>query len=416
MSARHVAVVGAGIVGVSAAVWLLRAGLRVTLVDRERPAAGASFGNGGVLAACALVPVQGPGLVRKAPGMLLDPDQPLFLKWRYLPRIAPFLARYLSHASAGGAARIAAGLAPIVTDTLADHLALAEGTGAERWIVPSDYLYVYRDRAAFAKDAFGWGLRRQHGVDWEEMEAERFRAFDPAFAEDLRFAVRMGSHGRITDPGAYVRALATHAEARGARMVRAEVDDVVREGGRVTGLRAGGETLACDAVLIATGVWSGGLAAKLGVSAPLESERGYHLELWEPSVVPRVPVMIAGGKFVMTPMEGRLRIAGVVEFGGTALPPSRAPFDLLLRQGRAALPGLTWARKTEWMGHRPTTADSLPVIGAVPGVEGAWLGFGHQHIGLTAGPKTGRLLAQMIAGQRVNMDLAPYAPGRFGRG
>ncbi|MDJ1018343.1 MAG: FAD-dependent oxidoreductase, partial [Paracoccaceae bacterium] len=185
------------------------------------------------------------------------------------------------------------------------------------------------------------------------------------------------------------------------------------DGDQVTGIRIGGETLPCDGAVLATGAWSGPLARDLGLKVPLESERGYHLELWEPSVMPRAPVMIASQKFVATPMEGRLRLAGIVELGGLDAPPSRAPFDLLRRSAKAAMPGLEWAREEEWMGHRPAPADSIPVIGAVPGLQGAYTAFGHHHIGLTSGPKTGRLLSQIIAGKQPNLDVGAYSPARF---
>lgn len=412
---RSVCVVGAGIVGVSTAIWLQRDGHRVTLIDREGPAAGASFGNGGVLASCSIVPVTVPGLVRKAPRMLFDPRQPLFLRWRYLPRLVPWLARYLRNASEQGATRAAAALVDIIGDSLHDHQALAADTGAERWIVPSDYLYIYRDRDQFHADTFGWDLRRRFGFDWDELEGPEFHAYDPAFAPGLNYAVRLGGHGRIADPGRYVQDLAAHFERQGGRMVRAEVTDIVRENGAVTGVRTTAETLPCDAAVLALGAWSGPIARRLGIDVPLESERGYHLELWEPSVMPRAPVMVAAGKFVATPMEGRLRLAGVVEFGGLDAPPSRAPLELLRRNVRAALPGITWGETREWMGHRPAPADSVPVIGAVPGVDGAYMGFGHHHIGLTGGPKTGRLLAQLVSGRQPNVDLAPYSPSRFVR-
>jgi len=313
---RHVVVIGAGVVGVSTALLLRRAGVAVTLIDRAGPGEGASFGNAGVLASCAVVPVTVPGLMGKAPRMLLDPAQPLFLRWRYLPRMLPWLGRYMSHATAAETRRIAQALAPLTGDSLAEHQALAEGTGAEKWITPCDYVYAYRDRAQFEGDAFGWGLRGDAGFQWTEMESADLRAYDPALAPGLGFGVRLPDHGRITDPGRYVRDLAAAAEARGVRMLTAEVTDIARENGRVTGVRAGGETLACDAVALCIGAWSKPLARTLGVDVPLESERGYHVEFLEPSVMPRAPVMVASGKFVATPMDGRLRLAGVVEFGG----------------------------------------------------------------------------------------------------
>jgi D-amino-acid dehydrogenase len=410
---KTVAIIGAGIVGVSTAIWLQRDGHKVILIDRLGPAEGTSYGNGGVLAAAAFIPVTGPGLIKKAPRMALDPNQPLFVKWGYLPKLMPWLIKYLGHANAEDTRRIAPAIKEIVGDTLADHLALSAGTAAAKWVVPSDYLFVYNNRKAFEGDAFGWGLRRELGVQWQELNAAEFKSYDPVFADDFHFAVKLGNHGRIADPGQYVKDLAAHAVAQGAQLIKADVQDIVRENGQVTGVRAGGETIACDAAVIATGVWSGPLCKKMGLSVPLESERGYHIEFWNPSFMPKSPVMIASGKFVVTPMEGRLRAAGVVEFGGLNAPPSKAPFDLLMRNVKAAFPGLTYSETTQWMGHRPATTDSIPVIGEIPGNKGVLTGFGHHHIGLTGGPKTGRFLAQMIAGKQPNVDLSAYDPARF---
>lgn len=412
---RHIAVIGAGIVGVSTAIWLLRDSHRVTLIDRKGPAEGTSHGNGGVLASCSIIPVTVPGLLKKAPKMLFDPNGPLFLKWSYLPRLAPWLIRYLGHANADAVRRRAAALAPIIGDSLADHQALSNGTGAEKWLHPADYLFLYNDRAHYEGDAFGFSIRKEHGFEWDILEGDDFTVYDPAYGPKLTFAARFPNHGRISDPGQYVKDLAAHAQSLGAKLVIGDVDDLAHENGRVSGVRVDGETLACDDAVVATGAWSRPLAKALGVNVPLESERGYHLELWEPSVMPRSPVMVASGKFVATPMEGRLRLAGIVEFGGLDAAPSRAPFELLERNIRAAIPGLTWKRTVEWMGHRPSIADSIPVIGGVPNLSGAWLGFGHDHVGLTGGPKTGRILAQLISGRQPNIDLTPYSPARFAR-
>ncbi|TVR47384.1 MAG: FAD-binding oxidoreductase [Rhodobacteraceae bacterium] len=417
---RHVAVIGAGIVGVATAVWLQRHGHRVTLIDREGPAAGASFGNGGVLASSAVVPVTVPGIWARAPRMLLDPRQPLFLRWGYLPRLAPWLLRYLSRANDADVRRIAAALTGLIGTSLDDHQALAQGTEAESLVVPSEYSYLYRDRAAYDADSYLWQIRRALGFHWDELEGTAARELDPALGPDVGFAVRLPGHGRISDPGAYVERLAAHVTAQGGQVLRAEVRDFTHEEGRLTGLRLRGrdgrrDTLSCDTAVLAAGAWSGHLAAKLGVSLPMESERGYHIDLWEPSQQLRAPVMVAAGKFVAVPMEGRLRLAGVVEYGGVQAGASRAPFALLRRNLARTFPDLRWREVTEWMGHRPVTADSLPLIGPAPGMHGVWLGLGHQHIGLTGGARTGQVLAQMISGQQVNLPLEPYAPHRFQR-
>lgn len=414
-SGKHVIVVGAGIVGVSTAIWLRRDGHEVTLIDREGPAGGTSYGNAGLLAPGSIVPVTGPGLIAKAPKMLFDPDQPLFLRWSYVPRMLPWLVRYLSHANASDTKRIAAALVPIIGDSVADHQALAAGTGAERYIYPTDYLVAYNDKAHFDSDAFAWSIREAHGFRFEELDGQALRSSEPIFGTRFGHGVRFLDHGRISDPGAYVKALAAHFVADGGKLLRAEVTEIVRENGHARGVRAGGETVFGESVVVALGAWSGRLLKGLDLDIPVESERGYHLEFWEPSAMPTRPVSVASGKFLLTPMDGRLRAAGVVEFGGLEAGPSKAPFDLLRRSVRSALPDLTFAEETTWMGHRPAPTDSIPIIGEIPALKGAFLGFGHQHVGLTGGPKTGRILSQLVSGKRLNLDLSPYAPDRFAR-
>ncbi len=411
--AKPVAIIGAGIVGVATALWLQRDGHGVVLIDKAGPAKGASFGNGGVLASSAVVPVTVPGLLKKAPKMLFDPHQPLFLKWPYLPRLLPWLMKYLRYGSVGAVHHRAAAIKHIIGDSLADHQALAAGTPAEKWVVPSDYLYLYKDRAAYQADAFDWSIRKKQGFVWEALEGEAFREYDPCFSSEIGVSIKLPGHGRIADPGQYVKDLADHLIAKGASFIKAEVTDIVRNDGAVAGVRMGGETIDCSAVVVCTGVWSGPLASKLGLNAPLESERGYHVELWGANKKPRSPVMVSSGKFVVTPMEGRLRLAGIVEYGGLDAPASKTPIELLYKNIRQTIPGIEWKEATEWMGHRPVIADSLPLIGEVPGVKNAYCGFGHDHVGLTGGPKTGRLLAQLVSGRVPNIDLAPFAPSRF---
>jgi D-amino-acid dehydrogenase len=412
---KTVVVIGAGILGVSTAIWAQRAGHHVILVDREGPAAGASAGNAGLLASSAVVPVNTPDLWTKAPGMLLDPESPLFLRWSYLPRMIPWLAQFMAKATDKQARATARALYPIIGDSLADHQALAAGTGAERYIVPTDYLYMYKDRAAYQAGGYAWDIKTSLGFIPREVEGAELRALEPALSEGaVGFAAAVPNHGRISDPAAYVRALADHVVANGGQLIKGEVQGVARENGHVTGVRVDGDLIACDRAVITAGAWSGPLTRDLGLKVPLDTERGYHIELWNPSQMTNHPSMISAGAFVITPMEGRLRLAGIVELGGIKAGPSRAPFNLLRKHLARVMPDLTWEEETEWMGFRPTLPDALPVIDAVPGVKGAFVGFGHQHVGLTGGSATGRLLAQMLSGQVPNLDLTPYSLSRFG--
>ncbi|MES0813035.1 FAD-dependent oxidoreductase [Roseibium sp. SCPC15] len=410
----HVVVIGAGIVGVSAAIWLRRAGIDVTIIDREVPGSSAStsYGNAGVLASCSVAPVTAPGMILKSPKMLLDPNFPLFLRWSYLPKLTPWLLKYLSHANDKETRRISSGLAPITFDSTDQHAALIKGTDAEEWLVNSDYSFVYPSRAAFEDDHYTWMLRRKAGFEPDLIEGEAVREFEPNLSKDLNFLAVMHDHGYVRDPGSYVAALASEAQKLGAKIVQAEVKDFTLSEGRVTSVSTSAGELSCDQVVLATGVWSGPLAKKLGLSVPLETERGYHIVFRSPEGAPRTPLMVTSGKFVGTPMKDGLRCAGVVEFGGLEAPASKAPLELLRRKVLESFPNLTFEKEESWLGHRPAPSDSLPLIGEIKG-SGVFAGFGHHHIGLTAGPKTGRILAGLISGQRQNIDLSAYDPSRF---
>ena len=249
---------------------------------------------------------------------------------------------------------------------------------------------------------------RRHGVRVEEVAGDAYD--DPFWRGRFAHVVRCRDHGRIADPGAYVAALFDHFLAEGGTFLRAEICDVAMDGGRCTGLETDRGAVGGDAVVLALGAWAAPLARRMGARVPaFETERGYHVELVDPSAYPRDSMMVASGKFAVNAMEGRIRCAGVLEFGGLAAPASAAPLAMLRRRIARLFQGVTWASEREWMGHRPAPADSLPLIG--PTASGGYAAFGHQHVGLTAGPKTGRILAGMIGGE-ARGDWSAFDPMR----
>jgi len=385
------------------------------LMDREAPGqGGASYGNGGILASCSVVPVTTPGLIRRVPMLLADQDFPLFLRWSHLPRLAPWLIRYLSHANDRQTRRISKGLAILTGDSIGEHRALAHGTDAERWLHGGDYVFAYRDRAAFEADSYVWNLRREAGFIPELIEGPAVRDYDPAYGPGIDLLAVMKNHGHVLSPGKYIASLANVLRSEGGEIRRAEVRDLEFTDGAVSAVVTDRESVSCTGIVLCAGVWSGPLAAKLGLTVHMESERGYHVVFKSPSIQMRSPTMVAAGKFVATPMDDGLRCAGIVEFGGLRAGPSKAPLALIRKIVKRTFPGLRWQEEEEWLGHRPSTADSLPLIGQV-GNSGVFTGFGHHHIGLTGGPKTGRILADMIMDKTTNLDLSPFDPMRFRR-
>lgn len=410
---KSVIVIGAGICGLSTAIWARRAGCEVTLLDKDHPGAGASFGNAGLLAQWSVTPVNTPGIGRKAAKYLARGKGPLFLQWAHVPRMIPWLLQFMANARDANVQRISAGLVPLLSDSVDQHRALTRGTLAEKWIASSTLSYAYRDRAAFDADRYIWDLKRAHGYDPEILEGPAVQEEEPILGPATGLLARMAAHGHILDPGAYMADLARVLQDEGGRYVRAEVQDVTLTGGRVTAVQTDRGAFDCDAAVLAAGIWSKALMRKLGLRVPLEAERGHHVQFFEPSQVPRNPIMIAAAAFVATPMAEALRCAGTVEMGGLDRTPSRAPIRSIRSHVAQVFPGLTWARDEEWVGFRPSTPDSLPLIGEI-GRTGVHAAFGHQHVGLTGGPKTGRWVADLIAGNRPNIDLSPYDANRFG--
>lgn len=413
-SATSVIVVGAGIVGVATALGLLRAGRSVTLIDRHEPGEGASSGSGAILVSSSIVPVTVPGLIWKGPRMLARADGPLYMRWSYLPRLMPWLLRYLSHCRAGETRRIATALAPLVADSLDEHRLLARGTAAERRICPGAYAFVYRDRSAFTADAFAWRLREENGISWRTVKGDAVAELEPALSPAYRYlAIFDNQHGTIDEPGEYVKDLARAFVEEGGSLEQREITSLKRNADGKVSLRVNGEILEADEIIIAAGAWSARLLATISVRVPLESERGYHIDLLSPSITLNNAMMLTDAKCVVTPMTGKVRLAGLVEFGGLDAGPSRAPIRTLIALAKRMFPRLTFERHTEWMGHRPAPADSLPIIGAVPGCPGLFVAFGHHHVGMTSGPKTGRLITDLIIGRQAQLDMSPYQISRF---
>jgi D-amino-acid dehydrogenase len=410
---QRVAVIGAGVVGLASASYLQLQGHDVTIVDPRSPGEYCSFGNAGCFSRSSCVPLGLPGTWKKVPRWLMDPAGPLFIPVRYLPRIAPWLWRFQRSTSMARVNDIADALHALLTVTLDKWRPLAERAGVPELIVQNGYAFVYQSEAAFRGDALGREIRRRRGVTMDVLTGPAIREFDPALSADLTHLVLLPEQGHCRNPLRLSRALAARLRDGGARFVRsaAKAFDVVD--GRVLRVETDGTAVEMDAVVIAAGAHSKDLASQLGSDVPLETERGYHVMLATPSVVPRIPVASGEDKYFATPMEEGLRIAGTVELAGLAAPPDYERADALLEKAKRVLPGLSAAKIERWMGHRPSLPDSLPVIARSPRARNAFFAFGHGHVGLTAAAPTGEIIADLVAGREPFMDIAPFAAERF---
>ncbi|MCL5776284.1 FAD-dependent oxidoreductase [Limibaculum sp. FT325] len=411
---RRIAVVGAGIVGLATALSLQAEGHEVTLCDPREPGTATSFGNAGAIVTGGVVPTATPGLWRNVPKMLLDPMSPLKIRWSYLPRLAPWLVRFLDAGRASNAERISGELATLTGHCLDAHHRLARMAGAMDIIKPVGWLKVYRNRAAFDGTAYDRGLMDRAGVKYEVLDADELRQLEPGLSRDFTIGLFQPGSSFVSTPytlsQAYFRALTE----RGGRQLREEVTSFTFEGDRVTGVVTAQGRHAVDGVVVATGAWSRGLARQLGHRVPLDTERGYHLNLaWGDGPVLNRPTVIGGPQFVLCPMADGVRLTAGVELAGLEAAPDFRRIKALLPLAQQALPGLSGEITREWMGHRPSTPDSKPVIGASPRHRGVWFAFGHGHMGLSLSAISGQIIADLVAGRAPTVAPEPFAIDRF---
>ena len=410
---RQVVVVGAGIVGTCCAVYLRRAGFSVTLIDRDAPGEACSFGNAGSIGLSSFAPYSLPGLWRKIPRMLLDKRSALQVRPGQFPRSLPWFMRFLKAGRPGRVAEIIAARKALLNGVLEAFEPILADAGAQNLIETHGKMFVYESERSFAGGAFDRQVRRDGGARVEELSGDEAREHEPALGPRIHRAAFLPDLGHCTNPLRLTQTLVEHF-ARGGGTVLTEtvrtIEDDPSAPPRVVTETASHET---DLVVLAAGIWSGALAARLGVKVPLESQRGYHMMLPNAGVSLRYPVISIDRNALITPMEHGVRVSGIAEHAGLAAPPNYALADLVVEQARAVMPGLVADGGVPWSGHRPSTPDSLPVIGRASGHESVLLAFGHGHTGLTMGAITGRLISELAAGQTPSLDLTPYRAERF---
>ncbi|MFC4349459.1 NAD(P)/FAD-dependent oxidoreductase [Kordiimonas lipolytica] len=408
----EIAVIGAGIIGVCIAIELQAAGHDVWLIDRKGVAEECSYGNAGHIAVEHIFPLSSPATLMQVPKMLLQPNGPLSIRAAYLPQLMPWLMRFLWAGRPVQVRRGTEAIAALNARALPAYRSLDARFDLGGLLVEDGTLVVFESEKNLSAASREQRLLTDFGVETALMDATELKAFDPSLSPALKGAVCFPASAHVTDPAALVRMLASRFTQRGGHIERQAVTGMDHSPTHL-GLTTSRDRVRAQKVVIAAGAWSHQLARMLGYKVPLETERGYHLMLDEPTVMPRVPTTYHERRFVATPMDARLRLAGRVELGGLQLPPNIRQAHALMPQGQDLLPDLQAQGATPWMGFRPTLPDSLPVIGPAPRHKGVYFAFGHNHMGLTHGAITGELMRDLIGGKVPGIDLTPYRIDRF---
>ena len=411
---KQVIVIGAGIVGVCAGLFLQRGGHSVTIIDPKPPGRGTSFGNTGSLAIGNVYPISMPDTWKQVPGMLMNPAAPLSLRWSYLPRMLPWLARFLAAGTPGRVERISQEIRAITKDAVAAHDLLLSEFGITDIVKPVGWLKVFGSRRSFEASASTRDIQTRNGVRIEILNEDEIRQLEPGLAHDFTHGAFEPDNGFVTSPAMLTDAYAEAFVKRGGRLVQERVTRFEFDGTKPVRAVTDLGMWSAESFVICAGAWSDRLTAMLGTEVPLDTERGYHLNLGvDEGPGLRRPVVFGDHGFVLAPMRDGMRLTSGVEFAGVDADPDFRRIYNMLPLAKAALPGLGSTVSREWLGHRPSMPDSKPVIGRSPAQGNVFFAFGHGHLGLTMSARTGQLVDDLVSGRAPDLDLSPYRLERF---
>ena len=405
-----VAIVGAGIIGLAIAFRLAADGREVVVVDPNEAGSGTSYGNAGTLAPYACAPVGNPDVLRNLPNLLLNPDSPLTIRLAALPALVPWLSRFIWQSTPARARRNGYALAGLLKEAMPAWRALAEQARLSDLLRYEGCLYFYRGKVPQKDGEWAARLRNELGVRQEWLTSEEVARLEPALPRGAG-GLFFPDAAHTIDPAVMTRRLA--AEAKGASFERARVDRLEpQDSGRIR-LICRDRTIEAHTAVLAAGAWSQSLAEQGGDAIPLATERGYHIEFAMHACPINRPVSPVDLGFYVTPMAGRLRVAGTVELGGLSAPLNPKQIALLERGVRKLLPGLGPVQ-SQWLGCRPSLPDSLPVIGRSRRHPNLIHAFGHGHLGMTLAGVTSRIIASLIEKRNDGPNLSAFRPDRFG--
>jgi D-amino-acid dehydrogenase len=408
-----IAVVGAGIIGVTIAFELQRRGRSVVLIDRDGPGKGASYGNMASIAVTEFMPASRPSVWAQMPKWLIDPEGPVRIRPSYMPKLTPWFLRFLEASRPSRVKELETAGAVLCSRVYEDLLPLLRVADLKDMLTEEGCLSLYADEAEFRADREHIAALERFGFHHEVLGGNAIRDLEPALTSKIAKAVLFPDNRSITDPYKLVVKLGEKFLSLGGRIEQGEVVGF-EHADRIKAVRLkDGRSIAASEIVLCAGAYTGKLSRLLVEPIPLETERGYHTQIMAPGISMRHSIIWPARAFMVTPTAGGIRVGGTVEMAGLDAPPDYRRAKVLVKRAQEALPELRTARATEWMGHRPALPDTVPIISPSVKHYGVFYATGHGHLGLTYAATTARLIADLMTGQTPPVDLRPYRVDRF---
>lgn len=413
MARTDAMVLGAGIVGTSVALHLAKRGLSVALVDRAEIGEQTSYGNAGIIEGNTIFPPAFPSHFGALLRIAFKRASEANYHFSFLPHVLPWLLAFRAASRPDRLIETARLIRPLFSHAVAEHEALMIESGAMHYLRKTGWLKVYRGEKSFAALAPEFDLAAKFGLPLNALDTSGAQALEPSLNPVFAKAVFWPEAASVSNPLGVTRAYAARLAALGGVLVSGDARSLHRTGTRWRVDTAEGAIDAQECV-VALGPWAPDLLDALGMRLPLAVKRGYHRHFRpQGNASLSRPVLDADVGYLITPMEQGIRITTGAEFAARDAAPSPAQFLRIVPRARELFPLAEQAEARTWLGSRPCFPDSRPVIGRAPGHAGLWLAIGHAHWGLTLGPATGRMVAQLMAGEPPFCDPAPYRAERF---
>lgn len=411
---NSIAIVGAGIVGLSISLRLQMSGYRVTVFDRADPMQACSAGNAGYLSEANIFPPASPEMLRQLPRFLLSKSGPLVIRASYLTRMLPWTRRALSVLEPSAYRAITDTLASMTTRAYEDLAELAETAGASNLLSRDGGLVVFKSAAALEKKCRALDQWNGYGLSVRRLSGDEIRELEPALTPDIIGGLNFQNSGRCSNPQRLGLQYAESLHQQGVQVRRADVKRVNANASDVT-VETNEGPFEFEHAIVCAGFWSSELLKPYVARIPIVSERGYHLMLPQAGVLLSRPVVFGEPHFAATPMDEGLRLAGTAEFASPNAPPDMRRATMLLKLAQSYLKPIDDTGAKPWMGVRPSLPDGLPAVGRVEGQPRLLYAFGHAHNGLTLSATTARCMEALLRDHAPPIDMRPLDIRRFGK-